>query len=81
MEKHQIIHYVYKITYKHKLNVFTQKSGLFKDINNKKLISVTKSIHKNSYNLHLSNSPQLKKICPQAKPNNSKNQKQTTKIS
>ena len=47
-------------TNKHKLNVFTQKFGLFNKITNKKSISATKSKYKNNYNLNLSNSPWLK---------------------
>ena len=55
IEKHQKEHYVHKNTNKHKLNIYSQKFGLFNDINNKKSISETKSIYKNNYNLHLSN--------------------------
>ena len=49
-----MVNHVHKNTNEHKLNIFTQKSGLFNDINNKESISATKSIYENNYNLHLS---------------------------
>ena len=50
-------------------------------INNKKSISATKSIYKNNYKFHLSNSPQLKLVCPQTRINNLKKHKRLTKES
>ena len=52
-----MIQYVHIDTKKQKPNIFTQKSGLFNDINNKESMSATKSTYKNSYNLHLSACP------------------------